>query len=192
MAAVLPNGVEMLALYFAAMQAGWYLTPINHHLVGPEIAYIVQDCEAGAFIGHERYGDACAKAASEIALPAERRFAVGDVAGFRPYAELVDGQPADRPEDRSAGAADALHVGHHRPAQGGAPPALGRRPRRVAPARGGFLMRLFGTEAHDGNVHICGSPLYHTAVLGVRVDVAAPRPPRRADGPVDARRGCWS
>ena len=45
-AAVLPNSAEMLALYFAAMQAGWYLTPINHHLVGPEVAHIVADSGA--------------------------------------------------------------------------------------------------------------------------------------------------
>ena len=35
----------------------------------------------------------------------------------------------------------------------------------AAAAGGGFLLRLFGTQPHDGNVHICGSPLYHTAVL---------------------------
>ena len=44
-AVVLPNCVEMLAAYLAGTQIGLYLTPINHHLVGPEIAYIVNDCE---------------------------------------------------------------------------------------------------------------------------------------------------
>ena len=163
-AAVLPNGVEMLALYFAAMQAGWYLTPINHHLVAPEVAYIVRDCEASAFIAHERYGAACAKAASEIALPAEQRFAVGEVEGFRPYADLVADQPADRPEGRSAGAPM-----HYTSGTTGQPKGVRRRLSGADPdtsaGAGGFLMRLFGTEAHDGNVHICGSPLYHTAVL---------------------------
>ena len=41
-AMVLPNGAEVFELYLAALQAGWYLVPINHHLVGPEIAYIVE------------------------------------------------------------------------------------------------------------------------------------------------------
>jgi long-chain acyl-CoA synthetase len=163
-ATVLPNGVEMISLYFAAMQAGWYLTPINHHLVGPEIAYIVQDCEAGVLIGHERFSEACSRAASEIDLPATRCFAVGDVPGFRPYAELVDGQPDARPEDRSAGAAM-----HYTSGTTGQPKGVRRKLSGADPdasaGAGGFLMRLFGTEAHDGNVHICGSPLYHTAVL---------------------------
>ncbi|RMD82125.1 MAG: acyl-CoA synthetase, partial [Candidatus Dadabacteria bacterium] len=40
-ATVLPNGAEMIELYLACFQAGMYLVPINHHLVGTEIAYIV-------------------------------------------------------------------------------------------------------------------------------------------------------
>src|SRR6202035_2634789 len=40
---VLPNSAEVFEIYLAAMQAGWYIVPINHHLVAPEIAYIVQD-----------------------------------------------------------------------------------------------------------------------------------------------------
>ena len=34
LATVLPNGAEMLELFLAATQAGWYITPINHHLAG--------------------------------------------------------------------------------------------------------------------------------------------------------------
>src|SRR6185503_7373713 len=78
-AMVLPNCAEVFELYLAALQAGWYLVPINHHLVGPEIAYIVRDCEASALVVHERFGETCAAAADEIGFPADRRFAVGHV-----------------------------------------------------------------------------------------------------------------
>ena len=37
------NTPEMIELFLAATQAGWYITPINSHLVGPEVAYIVND-----------------------------------------------------------------------------------------------------------------------------------------------------
>ena len=53
-------------------QAGFYLVPINRHLVGPEIAYIVQDSEAKAFVAHERFADARAAAADEIGFPTDR------------------------------------------------------------------------------------------------------------------------
>ena len=163
-AAVLPNGTEMVALYFAAMQAGWYLTPINHHLVGPEIAYIVDDCEAGAFVGHERFGEPCRVAADAFALPADRCFSVGQVAGFQPHSQLTAGQPDTRPDDRTAGAPM-----HYTSGTTGRPKGVRRRLSGADPdaaaATGGFLLRLFGTQPHDGNVHICGSPMYHTAVL---------------------------
>src|SRR2546422_9564505 len=45
-AVALPNSVEFLALYLAAMQAGLYFTPVNRHPVGAEIAHIAGGCEA--------------------------------------------------------------------------------------------------------------------------------------------------
>ncbi|MCO8129115.1 acyl-CoA synthetase [Acidimicrobiia bacterium EGI L10123] len=162
-AAVLPNGIEMFALYMAAMQAGWYLTPINWHLVGPEIAYIVEDCEAKVFIGHERFADECVRAADEVSLDADRIFAVGDVPGARPYAELTEGQPDTTPENRTAGAAM-----HYTSGTTGRPKGVRRALSGVAPetvAGSGGLLGMFGVKPNDDNVHICGSPLYHTAVL---------------------------
>ena len=40
---VLPNSFEQVAVCLAAFQAGFYVTTINWHLVGPEISYIVND-----------------------------------------------------------------------------------------------------------------------------------------------------
>src|SRR5262249_13589892 len=99
----LPNAAPMIELYLAAGQAGWYLTPINHHLTAAEIAYIVRDSDAKAFFAGERFADACAKAAEEISFPETARLAVGRVAGFRSYAELTADQPDTLPENRSAG-----------------------------------------------------------------------------------------
>jgi long-chain acyl-CoA synthetase len=42
---MLPNGSEMVALFFAAIQSGLYIVPINWHLTGPEVAYILADSE---------------------------------------------------------------------------------------------------------------------------------------------------
>ncbi len=97
-ATVLPNDAAMIELYLAATQAGWYLTPINHHLTGPEIAYIVGDSEAKAFVSHERFAGAATAAVGELGFPEEARFAVGALPGFRPYAELKQGQPTGLPD----------------------------------------------------------------------------------------------
>ncbi|HXY91625.1 MAG TPA: AMP-binding protein, partial [Acidimicrobiia bacterium] len=93
-AMLLPNRVEVFELYLAVTQAGFYLVPINWHLVGPEIAYIVQDCEAKVFVADARFAEHAVAAADEIGFPAEGRFAVGGtIPGFRAYDELKAGQP---------------------------------------------------------------------------------------------------
>src|SRR5437763_10329634 len=56
-AAMLPNSREAMEAFLAMQQVGLYLTPINYHLVGPEIAYILTDCEAKAFIVQPRYAE---------------------------------------------------------------------------------------------------------------------------------------
>src|SRR5437867_12063464 len=103
-AMLLPNSVEVFELYLAVTQAGFYLIPINWHLVGPEIAYIVGDCEAKVFVAHARFAEHAQAAADEIDFPAEGRFAVGgEIPGFRSYDELQVGQPTDTPPDRQTG-----------------------------------------------------------------------------------------
>src|SRR5437867_2391491 len=71
-AAVLPNSCEAVEVYLAMQQVGLYLTPINYHLVGPEIAYILQDCEARVFLVHQRYLEVCRAAVEEPGFPAAK------------------------------------------------------------------------------------------------------------------------
>jgi long-chain acyl-CoA synthetase len=163
-ATVLPNGLPMIELYLACFDAGLYITPINHHLVGPEIAYIIDDCEAKAVIVHERFADEVLRAAEEISVPQSARFSVGEVAGFRPYSELTEGQPATQPEGRTAGAAM-----HYTSGTTGRPKGVKRPLNGLDPDIAGELFtgfpQMFGITPGGDGVHITGSPLYHTAVL---------------------------
>jgi long-chain acyl-CoA synthetase len=163
-AMVLPNSVEVFELYLAVLQAGFYLVPINCHLVGPEIAYIVKDCEAKVFVTDERFASVATAAADEIDFPKEGRFAVGDVAGFRRYEELKDGKPTTLPDNRTTGAIMNYTSGTTGRPKGVRRKLPGVAPETMAVSFGGMLL-LFGLQPHDDNVHICGSPLYHTAVL---------------------------
>lgn len=162
----MPNCAEYLQIYFAVTQAGWYLTPINWHLAPSEIAYIVQDCDAKAFFGHQRIADACAKAVEEIGFPRDACFAVGTVPGFRTMEDLCGGQSADPPSDRAPG-----QVMNYTSGTTGKPKGVRRplAPREIDPdlmgeLLGGFL-GMFGVQPENDNVYLCGSPLYHTAVL---------------------------
>jgi long-chain acyl-CoA synthetase len=157
---MLPNTIELVALYFAAMECGLYIVPINWHLTGPEVAYIVEDCEAKAFVAHERFAAAATIAAA--GLPGSATFAVGEITGFRALGELeADG---GRPDNRTQGAPMVYTSGTTGKPKGVKRPLTGANPDDVPLASSGFF-GLFGIRPFDDNVHICGSPLYHTAVL---------------------------
>ena len=117
-AVCLPNCAEFYAIYLACLQAGWYLTPINYHLAAPEVAYIVSDCGAKAFIGHERVAGECSRAADEIGFPSHGPLRDRARAGLPPVRRAHR-----RPVRRDAGGSrrghgDELHLGHHRQAEG--------------------------------------------------------------------------
>jgi long-chain acyl-CoA synthetase len=163
-AVAMPNSAEFVAIYLACAQSGWYLVPINWHLAASEIAYIVQDCEAKAFIAHERVGDVCRAAADEIAFPASQRFAMGAIPGFRAFGDLIQSQPTTLPPDRAAGAVMNYTSGTTGKPKGVRRPLAPLDPDTVATLFTGFLA-MFGIQPEAGNVHFIGSPLYHTAVL---------------------------
>ena len=102
-AVVLENCAEFYQIHLAVTQLGMYMTPINNHLTGPEIAYIVQDSGAKVFFGSARFSEACQAAREELDFPTENAFSVGPVPGFRPMEDLTAGQPTTLPEDRLAG-----------------------------------------------------------------------------------------
>src|SRR5215468_9253251 len=93
-AVLAPNGLAPLEVYLAALQAGWYVTPVNWHFTAPEIAYIVRDSGAKAFVVHERFGPAGARAADEAGMAAGGRIGYGDVPGFCRVESVREGQPA--------------------------------------------------------------------------------------------------
>jgi long-chain acyl-CoA synthetase len=163
-AACLPNGAPMITAYLAAMQAGWYLTPINHHLTAAEMAYILADCEAKAFLAAERFADACSPAADQAGIAPSARLAVGAVPGFAPLAALTASAAPAVPADRVAGQVMNYTSGTTGRPKGVRRPLTPYDPDAVFSMYAMFL-GMFGIQPHADNVHLCGSPLYHTAVL---------------------------
>lgn len=163
-AVVLENCAEMFQVYLAVTQIGMYMTPINNHLTAPEIAYIVQDSGAKVFIGSARFGDACRAAREEINFPSDKAFSLGAVEGFSSLDALKRGQSPELPDNRSAG-----QVMNYTSGTTGKPKGVRRSLADISPDLIATLMSsflgMFGIAPEDDNVHFCGSPLYHTAVL---------------------------
>lgn len=161
---LVPNGADGLVLYLAALQAGWYYTPVNWHLTGPEIAYIVSDSEAKAFFVHPRYLGEGVRGAE--AIEPERRFLIGAATGaegFLDVSELTEGQPDTAPADRTAGATMHYTSGTTGKPKGVRRPLSGMDPDESAELMT-FLLTLFGITPGRPNAHLVTSPSYHTAV----------------------------
>jgi len=163
LAILVPNGAAALEIYLAALQAGWYLTPINWHFTPPEIAYILRDCEAKVFLVHERFAAAGVGAADQAGIPASARISHGAVPGFLPVEGVREGQPAGLPADRTAGAAM-----HYTSGTTGRPKGVRRELSGLDPDDAAelstLLPQLFGITPGAPNVHLVTSPHYHTAV----------------------------
>jgi long-chain acyl-CoA synthetase len=166
-ATLLPNSTAGLAVYFAGLQTGLYVVPVNWHLAGAEIAYILTDSEAGVFVASERFGAAARAAAFEAGIGPPVRLAAGQIAGFRPLSELGAGSTG-RPEPRTLGAPMVYTSGTSGRPKGVRRALTGADPDDV-PMASMWFFGLFGLAPFDGHVHLCCSPLYHTAVLNFAI-----------------------
>src|SRR5262249_19353496 len=84
------NRPELFETVAAARRAGLRLTTINWHLTGDEAGYIVDDCEATAFVADARFA-AVARRAADLAPRLRAAVAVGGaIDGFEAWESLLD------------------------------------------------------------------------------------------------------
>jgi len=153
------NRPEFAVAWAAAVRAGLRLTPLNWHLQLDEAAYVVENCEAKAFLADVRFA-AVAREAAAACPKAEVRLAIGgEIPGFESFdAALARESATDLPDPVLGGT--MLYTS----GTTGRPKGVHR---RETPAPTG-VARLTGQAngyrpASDRN--LCVGPLYHAAPL---------------------------
>ncbi len=162
-AVLLENRVEILALTLAARQAGLYAAVLSTHLTPPEIAYIVQDCDARLVIASH-------KTLPQLsALPNSNPVPLWTVDDATPQApslktalqaiHVLSADFSDRPQGR-----DLLYSsGTTGRPKGVLKPLLSAQLRGHTDPEALGLGRIMGMDAHT--VYLSPAPLYHAAPL---------------------------
>ncbi len=148
-AMMVTNRVEFVEAWAAAMRGGLRLTPINWHLTATEAGYIVENCEASAFIGdadsagsHHAAGDHLVRLATG-----------GPIDGFDDYRAAVEAAPTD-PVDAQLGGLMLYTSG-----------TTGH-PKGDAKAPGNAVADLLNVNfVEPGDPCLITGPLYHAAPL---------------------------
>lgn len=85
------NCVEWLEIYAATAMAGLVAVPINFRLSGKEFQYIVENCEAKAFIVQDALLEELESVRSELPVSAQNFIGFGGTcpAGYRAYEDLI-------------------------------------------------------------------------------------------------------
>ena len=159
LSALTHNGELYYGVQLAALETGLYVVPLNWHLTAREIAHVVADSETRVLIAEAEFAEAARAAADEAGLPASGRFASPSAPGFRALSELIAGQPATPPPDRTQGMVMMYTSGTTGKPKGVRRPLPALDPTRAA-AQGTLFARAFGLVPFDG-VQLVVGPLYH-------------------------------
>ncbi len=150
------NRAEFAETLAATQRAGLRLTTINWHLTSEEAGYIVDDCEATAFIADARFG-AVAAGAAALAPRVKARVAIdGEIDGFEHWPEVLAPESGDDVDAGEAGSTMLYTSGTT-----GRPKGV----HRPGEARGSLDAARQTRYRADRHIHLCTGPLYHAAPL---------------------------
>lgn len=113
LAVVMPNSLEVLEVYWAAIQVGIVLVPLSPLLRGHALAALLADSQAGAVITSRELSGELDKIRAEMtAIPSTRWIVVGPepTPGYRSYNVLKAAQPDVAPANVEIDGSDLFNI----------------------------------------------------------------------------------
>jgi long-chain acyl-CoA synthetase len=160
------NGPEFLEVLYAAQRIGLRFTPINWHLTGPEAGYIVENCEAKAFICSGELGDKVGVAAAAGGPGLVKINTSGYLPGFEMYNTVVAAEDGSNIEDPVIGTQMLYTSGTT-----GRPKGVHRENAVVSALASVNFCGYDEDWATSTDAHLITGPLYHAAPLAFSVAV---------------------
>ena len=99
-AVLLENSIEIVEVYLATAKTGLVIVPINFRLIGPEVAYIVNNSDARAIVVHDEFTPCVDGIRRNLAgIKAENYIVVGEEReGYREYETFIKGALESEPD----------------------------------------------------------------------------------------------
>ena len=156
------NRVEFVEVMMAAFRSGIRVTPINWHLTGEEIGYIVDNCDAKIFFAEGQMAHKTVEAVGMSSQLVSRLSIDGDIDSFSSYLKAIEGED-------DADIEEPIHGGGMLYTSGttGRPKGVYRKERPPTLPDYSEIGYLQGDE-----VNLCTGPAYHAAPL--LIDVLTP------------------
>ncbi|MCU1452221.1 MAG: putative fatty-acid--CoA ligase [Acidimicrobiales bacterium] len=163
-AILLENHPRYFEIFWAAMRAGLYCTPISWHLKPAEAGYIVADCGAAAVFTSIAMASVAADLEPFMGDVRLRLVVDGDLDGWDRYEDAVAAYPAEPLEDDAEGMFMFYSSGTTGRPKGIKPPLAGKPFGEGRSALVELIQGLFGFTGDSR--YLCPAPLYHAAPLG--------------------------